>query len=90
MTARLTKVDGGYQLFIPDAMAAEAGLRDGVTVEADVMAEWLVVRQPEFVEAARRAAAERITRETLHDPREGVDELAEQYQQFLREQVRSA
>ena len=70
MTVELRKVAGGYVLFIPDALAAEAGLRDGVPIEADVMAEMLVVKEPAFVAAAREAMYARMTPDTFPDPHE--------------------
>ena len=73
MTVQLKKVGGGYELFIPDELAAQAGFRDGVTVEAEVMAEMLVLMQPEYVAAARDAWLAGITPETMHDPHEPYD-----------------
>lgn len=70
MTVQLKKVPGGYELFIPDEMAHQAGLREGVELQAEVLAEQLLVRQPEFVETARAALIAKITPESLHDPHE--------------------
>ena len=66
MTVKLTKVDGGYQLFIPDELASQVGFAEGVAIEADVLAEMLVLKQPEFVTAARAAIYSQITPDTLH------------------------
>lgn len=73
MTVRLRRVDGGYELFIPEELARQAGLGEGVPVEAEIMAEQLLVRQPQFVAAAREVMFARITPETLHDPHEPYD-----------------
>lgn len=70
MTVQLKKVDGGYEVFIPEELARQAGLTESVPVEAEVVAEQLLVYQPQFVEAAREALIARITPETLHDPHE--------------------
>lgn len=70
MTVQLRRVDGGYELFIPEELAQRAGLAESVPVEAEVVAEQLLVYQPQFVEAAREASFARITPETLHDPHE--------------------
>jgi antitoxin component of MazEF toxin-antitoxin module len=66
MRVLLRRVDGGYELFIPDELAAGAGLSDTVPVEADLMAEMILVKQPAFVSAARQAQYDKITPETLH------------------------
>ncbi|MFO0850283.1 MAG: hypothetical protein U0871_17250 [Gemmataceae bacterium] len=73
MTVQLKKVEGGYGLFIPDELAAQAGLRDGAVVEVEVMAHMLVVKQPEYFEAARDAWLAGITPETMPDPHEPYD-----------------
>ena len=70
MIVQLRRVAGGYELFVPEELARQAGLKEGVTVEAEVVAEQLLVRQPQFVEAARDALVARITPDTLHDPHE--------------------
>lgn len=72
MDVQLRKVDGGWDVFIPDELADQAGFRPGVRVEAAMMAEMLVLQQPEFVAAARDAMFARITPDTLHDPREPI------------------
>ena len=61
MTVVLKKVEGGFQLFVPDELASQVGLREGVTVVAEVMAEMLLIQQPEFVHAAREAMYDRMT-----------------------------
>ena len=70
MTTTVRKVDGGYVLFVPDDLAARVGLREGVPIEADEMADWLIIKEPAFVERKRAEMIARITPETLHDPHE--------------------
>ncbi|MGL6095567.1 MAG: hypothetical protein ACRC7O_07210 [Fimbriiglobus sp.] len=65
MTVTLTKVDGGFQLVIPDDLAAKAGLAAGLPVVLSAVAEMVMIHQPEFVAAAREAMFARITPENL-------------------------
>jgi bifunctional DNA-binding transcriptional regulator/antitoxin component of YhaV-PrlF toxin-antitoxin module len=51
--ARVRKVEGGYELFIPDELAARTGISDEVMVEIAEMADMLMVRQEEFLQAKR-------------------------------------
>lgn len=53
--ARVRKVKGGYELFIPDELAARTGISAEVVVEIAEMADMLMVRQEEFVQAKRAA-----------------------------------
>ena len=56
MTVKLTKVEGGYQLFVPDELADGAGLTLGLPLEMDVFADQLLVWSPEH----RRAVFEKM------------------------------
>lgn len=73
MTVQLRKVDGGWEVFIPDEMANLVGFREGVPLQSEVMAEMLMIQQPELVQAARDAMFARITPEMLPDPRSSYD-----------------
>jgi bifunctional DNA-binding transcriptional regulator/antitoxin component of YhaV-PrlF toxin-antitoxin module len=72
MTVQLKKVDGGYELFIPDEVAVRNGLDRGGVVLLDAGDE-VIVRCPEHRAAVLRGMIERITPDTLPDPREPYD-----------------
>jgi hypothetical protein len=70
MQLRVRQVPGGYELFIPDELAAKTGISAEVLLEVDEMADMLMVRQEEFVQAKRAAAWANFHPSQLHDPHE--------------------
>ena len=67
---RVRKVEGGYEVFIPHELAARTGITDDVVVEIAEMADMLMVRQEEFVQAKRAAEWANFHPSQLHDPNE--------------------
>ncbi len=70
MPAKLRRVDGGYELFIPDGYAAATGLTTEAAADLEVMGDMLWVRQPEFIEKKRAEKWANFDRSQLHDPHE--------------------
>jgi bifunctional DNA-binding transcriptional regulator/antitoxin component of YhaV-PrlF toxin-antitoxin module len=71
--ARVRKVDGGYEVFVPDDLAARTGISTDVVVEIAEMADMLMVRQEEFLERKRAEMWANFHPSQLHDPHEPYD-----------------
>lgn len=70
MPAKLRKVDGGYELFIPDDYAAATGLTPELIADLELMGDMLWVRQPEFIAKKREEMWTNFHPSQLHDPHE--------------------
>ncbi len=73
MPARVRKVEGGYELFIPDSVSDETGIADGAPVILNVVGNILLVQEPEFIERARAAEPKYTGPPQVHDPFEPYD-----------------
>jgi bifunctional DNA-binding transcriptional regulator/antitoxin component of YhaV-PrlF toxin-antitoxin module len=70
MPAQLRKVDGGYELFIPDDYAEAVGIAPGVVADLELMGDMLWVRQHQFIEQRRAERWANFDPSQLHDPHE--------------------
>jgi hypothetical protein len=73
MTVQLRKVDGGWEVFIPDEMAAQVGVPERSDFVMRVSAWQVMIGSPTFIREEQSKMFDRITPETLPDPREPYD-----------------
>ena len=73
MPAKLRKVDGGYELFIPDDYAAAVGIAPDVVADLELMGPMLWVRQMEFFERKRAEMIANVRPYWDNDPHEPYD-----------------
>lgn len=73
MPAQLRKVDGGYELFIPDDVSEETGIVEGAPVVLNVVGHQLLVQELEFIERARAAEPVYSGPPQVRDPHEPYD-----------------
>jgi hypothetical protein len=73
MPAQLRKVDGGYELFIPDDFAEAVGIVPGAVADLELMGTMLLVRQMEFFERKRSEMIAGLRPYEERDPHEPYD-----------------
>jgi hypothetical protein len=73
MPARLRKVEGGYELFIPDDYADAVGIAPGVVADLELMGTMLWVRQMAFFERKRSEMIAGLRPYEERDPHEPYD-----------------
>lgn len=73
MDVQLRKVDGGWDVFIPDELADQAGFAGRADLTIRVAAWQVMIGSPSFVRDEQNKMFDRITPETLHDPHEPYD-----------------
>lgn len=73
MPARVRKVAGGYELFIPDDVSDETGIVPGAPVILNVVGHMLLVQELDFMDRARAAEPVYNGPPQVRDPHEPYD-----------------